>query len=119
LFKVRTQGFVRCLPGQSCPQKFCWHQSQTLECAFALNPCGATTKLKIMECGIWQQQWKVVKSITVLRYCKSEHPVTQHNFSGRHQSSHNPPLYSTSYWTLAVMNPVRRGENNHHVQMAP
>jgi hypothetical protein len=35
LFKVRTQGFVHCLPGQSCPQKFCQHQSHTLECTFA------------------------------------------------------------------------------------
>jgi hypothetical protein len=35
LFKVRTQGFVHCLPGQSRPQKFCRHQSHTLECTFA------------------------------------------------------------------------------------
>jgi hypothetical protein len=72
-----------------------------------------------MECGIWQWQWTIVKSIMALRFCKSEHPTTQHNFSGHHQSSHNLPLYSASYWTVAVMNPARRGENDHHRQMAP
>jgi hypothetical protein len=72
-----------------------------------------------MECGIQQQQQKIVKSITALRFCKSEHPATQHYFSGRHQSSHNLPLYSASYWTVAVMNPARRGENDHHAQTAP
>jgi hypothetical protein len=55
-----------------------------------------------MECGILQRQQKIIKSITVLRFCKSEHLATQHNFSGHHQSSHNPPLYSASYWPVAV-----------------
>jgi hypothetical protein len=63
-----------------------------------------------MECRILQQQWKIVKSIMALRFCKSEHLATQHNSSGHHQSSHNPPLYSASYWTVAVTNPARRDE---------
>jgi hypothetical protein len=67
-----------------------------------------------MECGIWQQQQKIVKSITALRFCKLEHPATQHYFSGRHQSSHNLPLYSASCWTVVVTNLARRGENDHH-----
>ena len=54
-----------------------------------------------------------------LRFCKSEHPATQHDFSWRHQSSHNLPLYSASYWNVAVTNPARRGENDHHRQTAP
>jgi hypothetical protein len=72
-----------------------------------------------MECGILQWQWKIIKSITVLRFCKSEHFPTQQKFSGHHQSSHNPPLYITSYWTAAVMNPARRGEKDHHHWTAP
>jgi hypothetical protein len=72
-----------------------------------------------MECGIWQWQQKIVKSITALRFCKSEHPIAQHGFSRCHQSSHNPPLHSASYWNEAVMNPARRGENDHHQRTAP
>jgi hypothetical protein len=92
---------------------------QTLECALELNPRRATTKLEIMECGILQQQWKIIKSITALWFCKLEHLATQHNFSGHCQSSHNLPLYSASYWTVAVMNPARRGEKDHHQWTAP
>ncbi len=92
---------------------------QTLECSLELNPHGATTKLKIMEFGIQQWQRKIVKSITVLRFCKSEHPAAQHDFSQHHQSSHNLPLYSASYWNVAVTNPARRGKNDHHWQTAP
>jgi hypothetical protein len=72
-----------------------------------------------MECGILQWQQKIIKSITVLRFCKLEHLATQHNFSGHHQSSHNLLLYSASYWPVAVKNPARRGENDHHRQTAP
>jgi hypothetical protein len=71
-----------------------------------------------MECGIRQREWKIVQSITAMRFCKSEHPAAQHNFSRRHQSSHNPPLHSASYWTLAVTNAARRGRNHHHLRMA-
>jgi hypothetical protein len=101
-------------------KKNCQHQSQTLECTLELNPRRTTTKLEIMECGIRQWQQKIIKSITALPFCKLEHPaVAQHDFSWRHQSSHNPSLYSASYWNVAVTNPARRGENNHHWQMTP
>jgi hypothetical protein len=72
-----------------------------------------------MECGIQQREQKIVESITAMRFCKLEHPAAQHNFSWRHQSSHNPPLHSTSYWTVAVTNTARRGGNHHHLQMVP
>jgi hypothetical protein len=72
-----------------------------------------------MECGIQQWQRKIVKSIMALRFCKSEHPAAQHDFSWHRQSSHNPPLYSASYWNVAVTNPARRGENDHHWRTAP
>jgi hypothetical protein len=54
-----------------------------------------------------------------LPFCKLEHPVAQHDFSRHHQSSHNPSLYSASYWNVAVTNPARRGENDHHQRMTP
>jgi hypothetical protein len=71
--------------------------------------------------GMWNSTWqqKIVKSITALRFCKSEHPAAQHDFSWCPQSSHNPPLYSASYWNVAVTNPARRGENDHHQRTAP
>jgi hypothetical protein len=72
-----------------------------------------------MECEIQQWQWKIVKSITALWFCKSEHPAAQHGFSWCHQSSHNLPLHSASYWNGAVTNPARRGEKNPNQQMAP
>jgi hypothetical protein len=72
-----------------------------------------------MECGIRQWQRKIIKSITALQFCKSEHPAAQHGFSWCHQSSHNLPLCSASYWNEAVTNPARRGENDHHRRTAP
>ncbi len=54
-----------------------------------------------------------------MQFCKSEHPAAQHDFSWCHQSSHNLPLYSTSYWNVAVTNPARRGENDHHRSRVP
>jgi hypothetical protein len=59
------------------------------------------------------------QSITALRFCISEHPAAQHDFSWCHQSSHNLPLYSASYWNEAVTNPATRGENDHHRWTAP
>ena len=72
-----------------------------------------------MECGIQQRERKIIESITAMRFCKSEHPAAQHNFSWRHQSSHNLPLHSASYWTVAVTNAARRGRNHHHLRTAP
>jgi hypothetical protein len=37
---------------------------KALEYTFELNPCGATTKLEIMECGIQLREWQIVKSIS-------------------------------------------------------
>jgi hypothetical protein len=49
--------------------------------------------------------------------CGSANQNTQlHNIisqAGHHQSSHNPPLYSASYWTVAVTN----GSANQNTQL--
>ncbi len=52
-----------------------------------------------MECGIRQQELQIIKSIMALRFCKSEHPAAQPDFSWRCHSPNNQPLHSTSHQT--------------------
>jgi hypothetical protein len=56
-----------------------------------------------MECGIWQWEQQTIKSITALRFCKSEHPAAgaQHNFSRHPHSPNNQPLHSPSHQTIS------------------
>jgi hypothetical protein len=61
-----------------------------------------------MEFGISQQEWQIIKSITVLRFCKLEHPAAQHNFSWRRHSPNNQPLHSASHQTITTVNKCKK-----------
>jgi hypothetical protein len=121
LFKVIIQRFLHCLPGQAA-HKFFLASITHFRMHFCIESMWSHNKAQ--NYGTWNltattKDRQVHHGAVVLQIGTPSQLHKQHYFSGPCQLSHNPPLYSASYWTVAVTNPARIGENDHHVRTVP